>query len=260
MIAQVESLGKAEATFSVMMEFVKQAIKSNELRIDEVERALFDQLLVVGRHALQGLIDAAGDGNHGETVEHDGKTLQRSEDRKTKPYRSIFGVLSVERYVYASGPKKKVEWAPVDARLSLPAGEQSYVLEDWMLRVCVKESFEEGVGSLRDLLGVNTSVRAAEIMTRNMAEHADSFSETKAAPKCGHRRRNHRARCRRQGCTDAASPGRATQGASSRCDARGISSSGLSVSPRRVRLTQEKAPWARRKTHAQADGLCRRRV
>jgi hypothetical protein len=66
--------------------------------------------------------------------------------------------------------------------LSLPAGEQSYVLEDWMLRVCVKESFEEGVGSLRDLLGVNTSVRAAEIMTRNMAEHADSFNDTKGAP------------------------------------------------------------------------------
>lgn len=182
MIAQDESLGKAEAAFSDMMEFVKRAIKSKEFRIDEVERALFEQLLVVGGHALQGLIDAAGDGNHGETVEHDGKTLQRSEDRKTKPYRSIFGVLSVERYVYAAGPKKKVEWAPVDARLSLPAGEQSYVLEDWMLRVCVKESFEEGVSSLRDLLGVNTSVRAAEIMTRNMAEHANSFSETKAAP------------------------------------------------------------------------------
>jgi hypothetical protein len=182
MIAQYGALGKAEAAFSNMMEFVKQAIETNELRIDEVERALFDHLLVVGRHTLQGFIDAAGDGNHGETVEHDGKTLHRSEDRKTKFYRSIFGVLSVERYVYASGPKKKVEWAPVDARLSLPAGEQSYVLEDWMLRVCVKESFEEGVGSLRDLLGVNTSVRAAEIMTRNMAEHADSFSETKAAP------------------------------------------------------------------------------
>ncbi|MBI3464792.1 MAG: hypothetical protein HY000_17310 [Planctomycetes bacterium] len=50
-----------------------------------------------------------------------------------------------------------------------------------MQRVCVKESFEEGVGSLRDLLGVKTSVRAAEVMTRNMAEYADGFSETKAA-------------------------------------------------------------------------------
>lgn len=88
--------------------------------------------------------------------------------------------MAIERYVYAEGPKKKVAWAPVDARLGLPAGEQAYVLEDWMLRVCVKESFAEGVGSLRELLGVKTSVRAAEVMTRNMAAHADSFSDTQA--------------------------------------------------------------------------------
>jgi hypothetical protein len=50
-----------------------------------------------------------------------------------------------------------------------------------MLRVCVKESFAEGVGSLRDLLGLKTSVRAAETITRHMASHADSFNETKAA-------------------------------------------------------------------------------
>jgi hypothetical protein len=182
MIAQEESLVKMEAAFREVLRFVKQSAESQEIRLDEVERGLFDMLLVIGHNGLETVIAAAGDGNHGETAEHQGKMLQRSEEKKTKPYRSIFGVLSVERYVYASGPKKKVEWAPVDARLGLPAGEQSYVLEDWMQRVCVKESFEEGVGSLRDLLGVKTSVRAAEVMNRTMAEHADSFSETEAAP------------------------------------------------------------------------------
>lgn len=187
MISQEKSLVKMEAAF-VEMEaafqavkgFLRQSIKSRELRLDKVERGTFDGLLAIGLHGLEAVILATGDGDHGETVEHQGKTLQRSEEKKAKPYRSIFGVLSVQRYVYASGPKKKVEWAPVDARLGLPAGEQSYVLEDWMQRVCVKESFKEGVGSLRDLLGVKTSVRAAEVMTRKMAEHADSFSETKA--------------------------------------------------------------------------------
>ncbi|MBI3466164.1 MAG: ISKra4 family transposase [Planctomycetes bacterium] len=158
-----------------------KAIESGELRVDEVERALFDKLLVIGRHLLHAFLVAAGDGDQGTTVEHEGKTLHRSEDQKTKAYRSIFGVLSLVRYVYASGQKKKAEWLPVDAKLGLPAGEQSYVLEDWMQRVCVKESFEEGVGSLRDLLGVKTSVRAAEVMTRHMAEYADGFSETQAA-------------------------------------------------------------------------------
>lgn len=180
MITQTESIGKAEAVFRDMVAFVKKAAASGELRIDEVERTLFDKWLEEGLHLLEAFAAAAGDGDHGQTVEREGQTLQRSEQKRTKLYRSIFGVLPIERYVYASGAKKKVAWAPVDARLGLPAGEQSYVLEDWMLRVCVKESFAEGVGSLRDLLGVKTSVRAAEVMTRNMAARADSFNDTKA--------------------------------------------------------------------------------
>lgn len=182
MFAQFEALGKAESLFQKMILFVKSAGESGELRIDEVERSLFAMGLAMGHALLGAFVAAAGDGDHGETVEHEGQTLQRSEDKKSRPYRSIFGVLSIERYVYAPGRKKKVAWAPVDARLGLPAGEQSYVLEDWMQRVCVKESFEESVGSLRDLLGVKTSVRAAEVMTRNMAKHADGFSESRAAP------------------------------------------------------------------------------
>src|SRR5579864_6839752 len=181
MITQFESLDKAEAAFQKMIGFVKGAVESGDLRIDEVERELFGKGLALALHLLEAFVVAAGDGDHGETVEREGKTLQRSEEKKTKLYRSIFGVLSIERYVYALGAKRKVEWAPVDARLGLPAGEQSYVLEDWMLRVCVKESFAEGVGSLRDLLGVKTSVRAAEVMTRNLAVYTDSFDETKAA-------------------------------------------------------------------------------
>lgn len=181
MIAQFESICKAEANFREVLGFLSKAIKSEKLRIDEVERELFSRLLGVGHSMLEAFIAAARDGDHGETVHQDGKTLHRSETKKRKMYRSIFGVLAVDRFVYTSGAKKKVEWAPVDAKLGLPIGEQSYVLEDWLQRVCVKESFQEGVGSLRDLLGVKTSVRAAEVVSRNMAEHAESFSESTAA-------------------------------------------------------------------------------
>jgi hypothetical protein len=179
MMTQLQSLGKAEALFRDMIGFVKKAIESNKCRLDEVERTLFEMSLAANLHLLEMFAAGAGDGDHGETVEHEGKTLQRTE-KTPKTYRSIFGVLAIERYRYSLGAGKKVEWAPVDARLGLPAGEQSYVLEDWMMRVCVKESFSEGVGSLRDLLGVKTSVRAAEVMSRNMAAHAESFSDSKA--------------------------------------------------------------------------------
>jgi hypothetical protein len=184
MIAQFKSLDKAEAAFgkaqvafNEIVDFVKKASESNELRIDEVERTVFSMAQAANLHLLEAFAAAAGDGDHGETVEREGKTLLRSE-KKTKFYRSIFGVLAIERHVYSRGAKRKIDWAPVDARLGLPDGEQSYVLEDWMVRLCVKESFAEGVGTLSDLLGLKTSVRAAEVMARNMAEHTETFHET----------------------------------------------------------------------------------
>jgi hypothetical protein len=190
MIAQFESLGKAEAAigkaqaaFGEIVDFVRMAADSEELRMDDIERTVFTMTQAANLHLFEVVAAAAGDGDYGETVERDGKTLVRS-DKKTKFYRSIFGVLTIERYLYSRGAKRKTEWAPVDARLGLPAGEQSYVLEDWMVRLCVKESFAEGVGTLSDLLGVKSSVRAAEVMARNMAEHTVS----RRAKPASHRR------------------------------------------------------------------------
>ena len=44
MMAQFESIGKAEAAFRGMIGFVKKAVESGELRIDEVERTLLGAL------------------------------------------------------------------------------------------------------------------------------------------------------------------------------------------------------------------------
>jgi hypothetical protein len=181
MIAEASSIRKAEAQFQQALALVRQATTQGQ-RIDLVERALFDQLLQMGFHLLSAFAEAAGDGDHGPQVERQGRTLRRSETKVPKPYRSIFGVLSIARFVYAPGVHKAVAWAPVDAQLGLPAGEQSYVLEDWLQRVCLKESFAEGVQSLRDLLGVTPSVRGAETMNRNLAGYVEGFLDAQPPP------------------------------------------------------------------------------
>ncbi|MBI3839733.1 MAG: hypothetical protein HY288_17565 [Planctomycetia bacterium] len=38
---------------------------------------------------------------------------------------------------------KRSSAGALDERLGLPVGEFSYVLEDWLQRLCVKESFAE---------------------------------------------------------------------------------------------------------------------
>lgn len=180
MMAHSQNIRNAEAQLQEMVDRVRRAAREGG-RIDEVERSLFDELLAVGFHLLNEFVEQAGDGDEGDEIERHGQRLKRSEEKQNKLYRGIFGVLAIPRYVYAQGPKKKI-FSPLDARLGLPAGEQSYVLEDWTQRFCVKESFTEGVRSLRDLLGVKTVVRTAETMSRKMAEHAESFLAHRPQP------------------------------------------------------------------------------
>jgi hypothetical protein len=80
---------------------------------------------------------------------------------------------------------KRSSAGALDERLGLPEGEISYVLGDWLQRLCVKESFAEAVTSLQTLLGVAPSVRTAEQMNQQMAEHAERFRLQQAAPPPG---------------------------------------------------------------------------
>jgi len=159
-----------------------EAASSGDERIDKVERELFSQLLLLGRSLLAGFVAAQGEGDAGPTVEQDQRTLRRSEKPHTRRYLSIFGELTISRWVYAEREGQKIEAAPLDAKLSLPADDFSYVLEDWQQRLCVKESFHEGVTSLRTLLGIAPSERAAEQMNQRMAQSAARFYLRRGTP------------------------------------------------------------------------------
>jgi hypothetical protein len=91
-------------------------------------------------------------------------------------------MFSILRWVYARGPKKKLEYVPTDQRLGLPRGEYSYVMEDWQQRICVKETFAEGVEGLGAILGFKASVETAEEMNLRMAEYAEPFRLQQPAP------------------------------------------------------------------------------
>lgn len=181
MMTQEQAFLKSRQQLQAIEAYVKEA-SSQEERIDQVERELFSQLLLLGRSLLQGFVAAQGDGDAGATLEQDGRTLHRSAKPHARRYLSIFGGLSISRWVYAEREGQKIEAAPLDARLSLPADDFSYVLEDWQQRLCVKESFHEGVTSLRTLLGVAPSERAAEQMNQRMARSAARFHLHRGTP------------------------------------------------------------------------------
>jgi hypothetical protein len=191
MIASEREFLKAHEQVEQLVENVRRARQKGR-RIDEVERTVFAELLRVGFHLMSAFVGSAGDGDVGETIDVPAipespsappdeerprkvRTLRRLREPHTRRYVSIFGELTITRRVYGTREGQKIEAVPLDARLGLPAGDFSYVLEDWQQRLCVKESFGEATGDLTELLGVAPSVRAAEVMNRQMAEFAPSF-------------------------------------------------------------------------------------
>ncbi len=172
---------KAQKEFKALCDWIGQADRE-PLRIDQVERTLFARLLAIGLLLLQAFVAKFGQGDVGETVEKEGRTLRRSAEPHRRRYVSIFGELSIERFVYAVRPKQKIEYAATDTQLGLPSGDCSYVLEDWLQKLCVKESFDEGVQTLHDWLGVKLNVRSAEAINRRMAKHAESYRASQSQP------------------------------------------------------------------------------
>ncbi len=172
---------KAQSQLVEIIRLVEQGVDKGQ-RIDEMERDLFSELLTIGRTLLEAFVAAQGDGDSGEKVDRDGQCLKRLKERHARRYLSIFGELRIERFVYAIREGQKVEHAPLDERLGLPVGDFSYVMQDWQQRLCVQNSYGEAVTSLKTLLGVAPSERAAEQMTRRMALDAELFQLHQAPP------------------------------------------------------------------------------
>jgi hypothetical protein len=165
---------KVQEQFQQICEFLKQALAEGQ-RLDQVERGLFPQAMSMCLEFLRSFVMAHGDGDEGETIPREGATLKRLPEPHDKRYLSIFGELLISRCVYGTREGQAIEWSALDATLGLPAGDNSYVLEDWLQRLCIHDAFGESVESFRAWLGTTVSVRTAEHMNREMSEYVEGF-------------------------------------------------------------------------------------
>jgi hypothetical protein len=168
-------LGLIQQQLSEIFDMLEDGLHQ-EKRIDLVERDLFGLLLDLGARFLQLFVERSGDGDLGETTQSpEGPTLRRSAEKQVRRYQSVFGDLEISRYVYWEREGQKALVRPLDQKLALPKNEQSYVLEDWMQRLVVKETYSESVSSLKTLLNLTSSVRTAERMNADMARAIAGF-------------------------------------------------------------------------------------
>jgi hypothetical protein len=172
---------KALQQFEEMCEFVRQAGQQGQ-RVDQVERGLFPKAMEMCLEMLSAFIDAHGDGDRGPQVEQGSRSLNRLREPHDKRYLSIFGEIVISRYVYGTREGQAIEYKPLDEALGLPAGENSYVLEDWLQRLCIKEAYGESVKDLQAWLGTTVSVRTAQGINREMAEYSEGYRLSRGTP------------------------------------------------------------------------------
>ena len=181
MMTQHDEFHKTDMVFAELKQFVDLS-QAASLRADQIERGILEWLLKIGRELMEVTIQRCGDGDRGPSLEQDGGTLRRLQDKRHRRYVSVFGEHAFEQYVYAAAENQRIQHRGVDQQLGLPAGEHSYVLQDWLQRFCIKESFEEAGASLQAILGLKISVATAERINQHLAEQAEAFRTTQPPP------------------------------------------------------------------------------
>jgi hypothetical protein len=180
-MTEEQAILKGQVQFEKMVEYVRQAARGGR-EIDEVERNLWKSLLGLGHSLLEGYVGAQGTGDMGETILYDGRILRRLESWHDRRYVSIFGELTIPRTVYGTRETQKHEVVPLDARLNLPDGDFSYVLQDWDQSFCVQDPYEPSRSTVARMLGLSQSVRSLEEMTVSMSSAASSFRDEQLIP------------------------------------------------------------------------------
>ena len=180
-LAREVAILKSQEAFDQMLSFVRHAAGEG-MAIDQLERGLWSRLLGLGHALLEGFVEGQGTGDLGPTIEHEGRTLRRLEQPHERRYVSIFGELTIQRHVYGTRETQKHELVPLDARLKLPEGEFSYVLQDWDQHLCVKGPYGEARETVQAILGLGQSVRSLEEMNLAMSQAVESFRQSQPTP------------------------------------------------------------------------------
>ena len=176
MIMKIEDrFGKAAVQFLKVLTSVQEAVASGNA-VHEVEEAVFAGLMEVGRELILAFMQEQDEAlPHPETIEYEDRTLQRLSERHTRPYVSVFGPAPFERDVYATRETQRQEVVPLDAKLGMPEGNTSYVLEKWGGTQCVKESYKQSRETFLGILGFAPSVNCLEDIVSRAAEHAEAY-------------------------------------------------------------------------------------
>ena len=137
----------------------------------------------MGRRMFGAFLERVGTGDLGETTElPDGRVVRRLGEPRVRELTTVFGRFAVTRCVYGTGERQVFALVPTDSRLQLPAGNVSYLLQEWDQLLGIDQAFSVARDTLNTIIRIKQSVDTLEHGSRQMAESAPAFREQQAAP------------------------------------------------------------------------------
>lgn len=147
----------------------------------QMESTIFSRLQKIGLAALKCYFAEKGTGDIGaELVLSDGLVLKRESVLRGRDYFSVFGKLKVPRTCYRAVGHSGV--MPLDAQANLPNRCYSYLLQEWMDLLSLRDGFGESSLSLEKLLRVNVKPSRLEVVNQESVDDYDQFYDQKEIP------------------------------------------------------------------------------
>lgn len=179
------SLQSIRDQLAAVLESVQLAAKAAD-SFDSVERTVQKSVLQLGKQLMDLFVQLQGDGDIGEQITtSQGQRLHRSSSTASTTIRSIFGVHRFEQFTYSAGKGKAIALRPISARMSLPARQWSYLLQELTQMLAVDSAYELALENLGKVLGGSFSVDTAESINEQMGQAAGEFFQDLPRPEPG---------------------------------------------------------------------------
>jgi len=173
-----QSIFEGKQEVKKLFQFVKD--HATESTAYEMEEAIFARVMQIGLTAMKCYFAQTGTGDVGATISlPDGVLLQRANELRGRDYFSVFGKFKVPRRYYHCEGESGV--FPLDAQADLAERCYSYLLQEWMDLLSLRETFKESEISMAKLLGLEVKSSRFKVVNQESVTAAsyDTFYEHK---------------------------------------------------------------------------------
>jgi len=168
--------------FDGILGFIRTAFEEGRTA-HEVETGLWQRMLNLGHSLYAAWLGLFGEGHAGvRIVLKDGRAVRRLDDLHRREIRNVFGLFELMRTVYGTREGQKIEAVPLDERLGLPQGKNSYLLQDWEQALVMEMPYATVRATLARILGFTESVHTLERDQREMAAAVADFWKDRPTP------------------------------------------------------------------------------